>query len=156
MTADGVVAFGPIGNFPRIDIGVLVVIDKPLGGAVKVDNVGIADLLPPPAASRHRAKVHPPDVGGCHLAPFGCRCAVQYKILQPGHSLFSGSLLFGELGSGAEVGDDELFPEGDVGISLHENLAEVEFRSRCVFVDLDDAFVILKVDSGEEVAIGIG
>lgn len=48
MTADGVVAFGSIGDFPRIDIGVLVVIYKPLDGAVEMDDVGITDLLPPP------------------------------------------------------------------------------------------------------------
>ena len=61
----------------------------------------------------------------------------------------------GELGNGAEVGHDEFFAEGDVGIGLHEQLEEVQFGGRGILVDLNDAFVVLEVDGGKEVAVGI-
>ena len=50
MTADGVVALGAVCDFPRVHVGVLVVAYETLDGTVKVDDVGIADLLPLPAA----------------------------------------------------------------------------------------------------------
>lgn len=85
MAALRVVAFGAIGDFPRINIRIFVVVNQALDRAVKMDNVGITYLLPSPAALRHRAEMHTPDVGGCHLTPLGCRSTVKYEILELSH-----------------------------------------------------------------------
>jgi hypothetical protein len=63
MAADGVVAFGAIGNLPWVYISILIVVDKALDSAVKMNDVGISDLLPPSAAGTHRGEVHAPDIG---------------------------------------------------------------------------------------------
>ena len=81
----GVIALGTVGDFPRVNVGILVVIDKTLHSAVEVDYIGISDLFPPTATGRHRGEVHSPDVGGCHLTSLWCRGAMEYEILELCH-----------------------------------------------------------------------
>lgn len=50
MTTDRIVTFGAISDFPRIDVGILVVIDQTLNAAVKMNNVGVTYLFPSTAS----------------------------------------------------------------------------------------------------------
>ena len=52
MAADGVIAFGSIGDFPWIYVGILIIVNETLYRAVKVDKVCIADLFPSTATGR--------------------------------------------------------------------------------------------------------
>jgi len=57
MTRAAVVAFGAVGYLPAIHIGVLVILNEPLDGAVEVDHIRVSNLLPATPALTYRASV---------------------------------------------------------------------------------------------------
>lgn len=57
MTADSIVTFRPVGDLPRIDKSILVVIREPLDSSVQMKKVCVADLSPPSAPVFDRSSV---------------------------------------------------------------------------------------------------
>ena len=85
MTAHAVVACCAVGDFPRIDVPVLVIVHEALHTAVQMEQVRITDL-PPAAPCGDGRGVPPPDVGSTDLAPLWGGRTVDYEILQLCHS----------------------------------------------------------------------
>ena len=62
MPGNGVITRRTVGDFPRVDICVLVVIHKAFNASVQVEQVGVAYLFPATAALAYRGGVPTADV----------------------------------------------------------------------------------------------
>ncbi len=68
-----------IGDFPGINNIVVIVGHQLFDGTIQMDEVGIANLLPP-SACRRRIEMPVPDLIRCNFAELACSCAVDNEI----------------------------------------------------------------------------
>ena len=87
VSADGVIALSSIGHLPRVDMRVLIIVDKSLHRTIQVDDVCVAHLSPTSPALRQGGGVPPADVGSSDLSPLWCSGTVYYEILELGHDV---------------------------------------------------------------------
>lgn len=85
VAAHAVVPTRTVRHLPGVHLGILVVANEPLHGAVQTDQVRIAHLLPATAAIGDGSRVPEADVRPRHLAPLGSRRTVKHQILHPRH-----------------------------------------------------------------------
>ena len=69
-----------VGYLPRINPSILVVLDKTLDTAVKVEHIGISDLLPASAALRRRSGMPRPNIRRGYLPTLGRGSTVNNKL----------------------------------------------------------------------------
>ena len=81
MAANLVVSDSSIRHLPCVHIGVLVVLYETLYTPVKVDHVGVADLLPSPTALRGWCSVPFADLVTAYRTPLRRGGAVDNEIL---------------------------------------------------------------------------